>query len=167
MQLPWSQGCLATLKPGMLKGLRIHGQRPVYTEGSLTIETSRPTWTTTKPSTQTKPIDPRTQPLLQHTSKQERQEMSLLLLLCLVVTSLRQNDGHECRMLTSYCQLHKKRSKNTCHSKKSFLLCGDVCLVSCSIAFSFLATPIHLMIDKSLLQRSSKCLQSCWGLEKS
>ena len=101
-----------------------------HVEGSLTFETSRPTWVSVqdvvlktlrnkRPSTHTKSIDPRAQPLLPHTDKQEK--MSLLLLLCsLLACHVLHTKQMRSRILTSFCQLHKKKDQKHMSSQKVF-----------------------------------------------
>ena len=83
-----------------------------------------------RPSTQTKSIDPRAQPLLPHTDKQDNNEMSLLMLLCsLLMCHFLDTKQMRSRMLTSFCQLHKKkRSKTHVVTKSLYIMTWFVCL---------------------------------------
>ena len=96
--------------------LGAEGRKPLDLLGSASRTSSL---RNKRPSTQTKSVDPRAQPLLPHTDKQQEKDVSAHVAMFLVDVSLLNTKQMRSRMLTSFCQLHKKNDQNTYRHKKS------------------------------------------------
>ena len=104
--------------------LGAEGRRPLDLLGSASRSSSL---RNKRPSTQTKSVDPRAQPLLPHTDKQQEKDVSAHVAMFLVDVSLLNTKQMRSRMLTSFCQLHKKTIKTHIATKSLYIKTWFVC----------------------------------------
>ena len=75
----------------------------------------------------TKSIDPRAQPLLPHTHKQQKGDVSAHVAMVLVGVSLLDTKQMRSRQLASFCQLHKSDQKTHVVTKSLYIKTWFVC----------------------------------------